>query len=91
MSNINEFTKKLVRNRADSLCEYCHSPEKISTSRFTLDHLQPRSLGGSDTEENLALACNRCNQHRYNFVVGRDIETAAILPLFNWQPGIPPP
>jgi HNH endonuclease len=83
MSSINEFTKKLVRNRADSLCEYCHSPEKISTSRFTLDHLQPRSLGGSDTEENLALACNRCNQHRYNFVVGRDIETAAILPLFN--------
>jgi hypothetical protein len=69
MSSINEFTKKLVRNRADSLCEYCHSPEKISTSRFTLDHLQPRSLGGSDTEENLALACNRCN--------------AAILPLFN--------
>jgi HNH endonuclease len=90
MSSINEFTKKLVRNRADGLCEYCHSPEKISTSRFTLDHLQPRSLGGSDTEENLALACSRCNQHRYNFVVGRDIETAAILPLFNprtqsWQ------
>jgi HNH endonuclease len=90
MSSINEFTKKLVRNRADGLCKYCHSPEKISTSRFTLDHLQPRSLGGSDTEENLALACNRCNQHRYNFVVGRDIETAAILPLFNprtqsWQ------
>ncbi len=36
-----------------------------------------------NTEDNLALACNRCNQHRYNFVVGRDIETATILPLFN--------
>jgi HNH endonuclease len=83
MSSVNEFTKKYVRNRAEGLCEYCHSPEKISSSRFTLDHLQPRSLDGSDTEENLALACNRCNQHRYNFVVGRDIETAAILPLFN--------
>ena len=35
-------------------CEYCHSPEKISTSRFTIDHLQSRSLGGDDTEENLA-------------------------------------
>jgi hypothetical protein len=83
MSSINEFTKKYVRNRANYLCEYCHSPEKISASRFTIDHLQPRSLGGDDTEENLALACSRCNQHRYNFVVGRDLETNAILPLFN--------
>jgi HNH endonuclease len=90
VSIINDFTKKYVRKRANYLCEYCHSPEKISTSRFTLDHLQPRSLGGADTEDNLALACSRCNQHRYNFVVGRDIETSAILPLFNprnqlWQ------
>jgi HNH endonuclease len=88
--SVSEFTKKYVRNRADYLCEYCHSPEKISASRFTIDHLQPRSLGGSDTEENLALACNRCNQNRYNFVVGRDLETSTILPLFNprnqlWQ------
>jgi 5-methylcytosine-specific restriction endonuclease McrA len=88
--SVSEFTKKYVRNRADYLCEYCHSPEKISASRFTIDHLQPRSLGGSDTEENLALACNRCNQNRYNFVVGRDLETSTISPLFNprnqlWQ------
>jgi HNH endonuclease len=88
--SVSEFTKKYVRNRAGYLCDYCHSPEKISTSRFTIDHLQPRSLGGLDTEENLALACNRCNQNRYNFVVGRDLETSTILPLFNprnqlWQ------
>lgn len=88
--SVSEFTKKYVRSRAAYLCEYCHSPEKISASRFTIDHLHPRSLGGSDTEENLALACNRCNQNRYNFVVGRDLETATISPLFNprnqlWQ------
>jgi HNH endonuclease len=88
--SVSEFTKKYVRNRADYLCEYCHSPEKISASRFTIDHLQPRSLDGSDEEDNLALACNRCNQNRYNFVVGRDLETSTISPLFNprnhlWQ------
>ena len=43
---INELTRQLVRKRAGYLCEYCHSPEKISTSRFTIDHIQPRSLGG---------------------------------------------
>ncbi|MCL1472568.1 HNH endonuclease [Argonema antarcticum] len=44
---INELTRQLVRKRAGYLCEYCHSPEKISTSRFTIDHIQPRSLNGS--------------------------------------------
>jgi 5-methylcytosine-specific restriction endonuclease McrA len=39
--SISEFTKKYVRNRANYLCEYCHSPEKISASRFTIDHLHP--------------------------------------------------
>ncbi|WP_354634772.1 HNH endonuclease signature motif containing protein [Planktothricoides raciborskii] len=80
---INELTKQLVRKCAGYLCEYCHSPELISTSRFTIDHIQPRSLGDSDNSDNLALACSRCNQRRYNFIVGRDVETSAILPLFN--------
>jgi hypothetical protein len=80
---INVIAKQRVRQRANGLCEYCHSPEKISTSRFTIDHIYPRSLGGSDDLENLALACSRCNQRRYNFIVGRDRETLSILPLFH--------
>jgi hypothetical protein len=80
---ISQLIKQAVRRRASYLCEYCHSPEKISTSRFTIEHLHPRSLGGSDDLENLALACSRCNQRRYNFITGRDQETASISPLFN--------
>lgn len=75
--------KQQVRQRANRLCEYCHSPEKISTARFTIDHIHPRSLGGSDNLDNLALACSRCNQRRYNFIVGQDRETLALLPLFH--------
>jgi HNH endonuclease len=80
---INDLTKRIVQRRAEDLCEYCHSPERISTSRFTIDHIQPRSLDGSDDPENLALACSRCNQRRYNFIVGKDLESAAIVSLFN--------
>lgn len=69
---VNELTRQLVRKRANYLCEYCHSPERISTSRFTIDHIQPRSLGGSDDPDNLALACSCCNQRRYNFIVDQD-------------------
>jgi 5-methylcytosine-specific restriction endonuclease McrA len=65
----------LVRQRANFLCEYCHSPEFLSTAPLTIDHLTPQSLGGADDIENLALACRRCNERRYNFTTGIDPET----------------
>jgi hypothetical protein len=80
---INEATKQAVRERAEYLCEYCHSLEALSANRFTIDHIVPISLGGSDDIENLALACRRCNERRYNFVASIDPETQEIVPIFN--------
>lgn len=80
---ISEATRQYVRQRANYLCEYCHSPEEISTSRFTIDHIKPRSLEGTDDAKNLALACSRCNQRRYNFTAWNDEETQKEVPLFN--------
>ena len=60
---INDGMKRLVRQRADCLCEYCcHSSERLSANRFTIEHLIPRSIGGYDELDNLALACSRCNE-----------------------------
>jgi HNH endonuclease len=81
--SISEATKQSVRERAEYLCEYCHSIELLSANRFTIDHIVPRSLGGSDNIDNLALACRRCNERRYNFVAGIDPETQEIVPIFN--------
>lgn len=81
--SINADLRKRVRQRSEYLCEYCHSSEEASTSQFTLDHLQPVSLGGSDELMNLALACHRCNTRRYNFMTGVDPETNSIVSLFN--------
>jgi hypothetical protein len=39
--------------------------------------------GGSDEPDNLALACRRCNERRYNFLAGFDPQTKATVPLFN--------
>ena len=80
---INEETKRAVRERANYLCEYCHSSERLSASRFTIDHITPKSLGGSDELENLALACRRCNERRYNFVASIDPESQETVPIFN--------
>ncbi|MBW4580618.1 MAG: HNH endonuclease [Tildeniella nuda ZEHNDER 1965/U140] len=81
--SISHAMRQHIRQRANFLCEYCHSSEEASTALFTLDHLIPQSLGGNDNEDNLALACHRCNGRRYNFTDGLDPETQAVVPLFN--------
>ncbi len=80
---INDRIRQLVRKRAKYLCEYCHSPERSSSDMFTIDHLLPQSLGGSDDPKNLALACRRCNERHYNFTTGIDPETQEEISLFN--------
>jgi hypothetical protein len=72
-----------VRQRAQCRCEYCHYPELLSTAPLSIDHLQPQSLGGTDNFDNLALACRRCNERRYNFTTGIDTDTGKETPLFN--------
>ncbi|GAP99392.1 HNH endonuclease [Leptolyngbya sp. NIES-2104] len=48
-----------------------------------MDHIQPRSLSGSDDLDNLAFACRRCNERRYNFTTGIDPEIKQEVALFN--------
>jgi len=81
---VNDVTRKLVRERAKFLCEYCHSLEEASAALFAIDHIIPQSLpGSSDHADNLALACQRCNGYRYNFTTGIDPETKEIITIFN--------
>lgn len=80
---ISKAIRQQVRERAKSLCEYCHSLEEASAARFEVDHIQPRSLGGADTIENLALACQRCNSYRYNFTEGIDPKSQLSVSIFN--------
>ena len=72
-----------VRERAEYRCEYCHYPEILSTAPLSIDHIEPKSLGGTDELFNLALACRRCNERRYNFTNAIDPEKGVEMPLFN--------
>jgi HNH endonuclease len=81
--NVPSAVRRAVRERAGGRCEYCHSPEWVCAARFTLDHLLPRSHGGTDEPHNLALACRRCNERRYNFTTGIDPATQQEIPLFH--------
>lgn len=72
-----------IRQRAKNRCKYCHYPEILSTAPLSVEHLQPRSLGGGETFENLALACRRCNERRDNFTSGIDPKSGQETLLFN--------
>jgi hypothetical protein len=52
-------------------------------ANIAIDHLKPKSLGGSDDLDNLALACRRCNERRYNFTTGLDPKSQKEVSIFN--------
>jgi hypothetical protein len=72
-----------VRQRANYLCEYCHTNERWQYVRFTVDHLIPVLEGGEDSFENLALACFHCNRRKSDKQTVLDQETGQFVPLFN--------
>jgi hypothetical protein len=89
-NKIPESIQQQVRDRANYLCEFCHANERWQYVRFTVDHVIPFSLGGSDRLENLTLACFHCNRRKTNRLTGIDRESQTEVPLFNprqdsWQ------
>ena len=52
--------KRLIWNRDDGRCHYCQA--ELSWKDKTVDHVIPRSKGGSNRSWNLVIACFPCNQ-----------------------------
>lgn len=53
-------------------CCWCGIPcthERGKKDSSTLEHILPKSMGGTDDYENLAMACSRCNSKRGNIDV----------------------
>ena len=48
--------RREILRRDHHKCQYCGS-----TKRLTIDHVLPRSKGGTHTWDNVAAACERCN------------------------------
>lgn len=82
--------KAHVLQRASGRCEYCKSLRKYSPQPFTIDHILPVALKGSDALDNLALACGGCNGHKSNKTTALDPITGKEADLFHpreqvWQ------
>jgi len=70
-----------VRQRAQGRCEYCR--DALLGKRPEIDHIVPRSRGGQDTFDNLALACPSCNGNKGNAQEAVDAITGATMRLFS--------
>ena len=56
-----KITRRAVFARDDWTCQYCGS-----RSNLTVDHVIPRSRGGSSTWENIVASCAPCNRRKGN-------------------------
>jgi len=62
----------------------------FSTQRFQVEHVYPLSKGGLSQLDNLALACNGCNNHKHAKTTAFDPIGEKDVPLFhprtqNWH------
>ncbi len=80
---ISSSTRNLIIGRAGNLCEYCKCPADFATEPFSIEHIWPRSKGGSDESENLAFACIGCNIYKSDKTESLDAVSLQIVPLFN--------
>jgi HNH endonuclease len=82
-NKIPETIQLTVRDRAKYLCEFCHADERWQYVKFTVDHVMPLSLGGSDRLDNLTLACFHCNRRKTNRLMAKDPISEIEVPIFN--------
>lgn len=77
----NNETRRLVEARARGCCEYCRSQLRYAMQPFSIEHIVPVARGGGGTEENLALSCQGCNNHKFTKINAREPTSGIIVPL----------
>ncbi len=51
--------RQKIKDKWDNQCAYCGSDKNL-----TIDHITPRSKGGTDFTKNVLCACQECNQDK---------------------------
>jgi hypothetical protein len=81
--NLSTSLRLFVLERAHNRCEYCLFPQAFAAHRHEPDHIIPVQHGGATDEENLALACFRCNRNKGPNVGSFDPLTGQLTAFFN--------
>lgn len=75
--------KRKVVERAKRCCEYCRSQARFAIQSFSVEHIIPQSRGGTNSLDNLALACQGCNNFKYNKIEDKDPVTGNMVSLYH--------
>lgn len=82
-SEVPSSVRARVREAAGDRCGYCRSPQQLAIGKLELEHIIPRSRGGSDDETNLWLSCSLCNRYKGAQTEAADPHTNTVVRLFN--------
>jgi 5-methylcytosine-specific restriction endonuclease McrA len=83
MSKISKKLKTKICQQAQNRCGYCLLPQSLNPTILEIEHLLPTAKGGTETEENLWLACRLCNGYKGVQTEALDDETDQMVVLFN--------
>lgn len=75
--------RRAVAEHFAGRCAYCRSPDTFAPGPFAVDHILPRTLGGTDALENLAWSCDGCNGHKAAAIQGSDPDTGEQVDLYH--------
>lgn len=80
---ISEEVRQFVAERAGRCCEYCRIPKRYCPDPFSIDHINPRAVGGADDQANLAYCCLGCNNAKHDAVSAIDPTLGKPVELFH--------
>jgi 5-methylcytosine-specific restriction endonuclease McrA len=83
------FSRRSIFERDGNTCQYCG--RKRERQELTLDHVVPRSRGGTSTWQNIVLACIHCNMKkgdRLPFEIGMKLLRKPVKPEWATRVGI---
>jgi 5-methylcytosine-specific restriction endonuclease McrA len=59
--------RRILINKLGGICVYCKATENL-----TIDHIIPKSKGGSNNIGNFQVLCRRCNHAKGDKIIGPD-------------------
>lgn len=82
-SYVSAELRRLVRERAHALCEYCLIHEEDTFFGCQVDHVISEKHGGATDGPNLASACTFCNRSKGTDLGSIDSDSGELVRFFN--------
>ena len=80
---ISKTLREQIFSQAGHRCAYCRTSRRLIGMPLVIDHIIPKSAGGSDAETNLAASCYRCNEFKWAKTHAIDPQTGKNTPLYH--------